>query len=156
MGMRQIGRRGLVAGLAALAGAALGKGASPSRVEAGHTSLNNPEPLHIGVINDGTNATNVETATSIVAETVVVSNTTGNGSAAVRIRQLGTLGDRGWCHRHLGVGVGRCSCDDDRLPSWSRSQGDGRKSNGWERGWAAWARIGTWNRCGRRVCHSSR
>ena len=79
-------RRGLLAGAAALAAAAVARLAGPERAEAGHTSLLNPEPLHIGVINDGTNATNVETASSITTTTVLVAN---GGTAAFRARQLG-------------------------------------------------------------------
>jgi hypothetical protein len=91
MATGQIGRRGLMAGLAALVGAGLARLARPDRIEAGHTSLSNPEPLHIGVLNDGGNAASDESASNITTATVLVGNV--NLAPVMRVRQLNPLDD---------------------------------------------------------------
>jgi hypothetical protein len=62
-----------VAGVAALVAGAVARLAGPDRVQAGHTSLNNPEPLHIGQVNNGGNPagesdSNITTATFLLAK----------------------------------------------------------------------------------------
>ncbi len=89
---RQLKRRGLIAGAAALAAAALAKLAGPERAEASHDGAGTVAAdlvFHLGVINDGTNATNSETATSLTSRTVLVANTASSDDAALRVRQLG-------------------------------------------------------------------
>ncbi len=83
-GMGPLKRRGLIAGLAALAAAGLAKLAGPERAEAGHdtTTVYNPvQVMHLGVINDGGAATNNETSTSVISPTRLVASTTDSAGA---------------------------------------------------------------------------
>jgi len=88
---RKVVRRGLLAGLAGLGAAVMMKATGSRRVEAGH---DNAAPyaaagvVHLGVINDGGNAANNESATNVTATTTVVAN---GGTAAIRGRQLSAV-----------------------------------------------------------------
>jgi hypothetical protein len=84
---RQLQRRGMLAGVAALVAGALAKTAEPSRVEAGHDTTTAPTAtnvLHLGVVNDGGNAASDESATNITTRTVLVGNVAG---PVFRVRQ---------------------------------------------------------------------
>ena len=91
VGVGILKRRGLLAGAAALAGVGLTKLAGPGQADAGHTSLNTPEPLHIGALNDGGNAANDESASTITTTTVLVGNV--NLAPVMRVRQVNPLDD---------------------------------------------------------------
>ena len=89
IGTGAVKRRGLLAGAVAIAAAAVARLTGPDRVQAGHdvgTAPTNTNVVHLGVINDGGNAANNESATSVTATTTVVAN---GGTAAIRGKQLG-------------------------------------------------------------------
>jgi len=89
---RHIMRRGVLAATAALVAAAAARLSGAERADAGHDAATAPSAtnvVHLGVINDGGNAANNETATNVTATTVVVAN---GGTAAIRGRQLGATG----------------------------------------------------------------
>jgi hypothetical protein len=70
-------RRGLMAGVAALVGAGIGKLLGASGVEAGHDLTPTYDPsnvLHLGVLNDGGHAATDETVTNIFSQTALVAN----------------------------------------------------------------------------------
>jgi hypothetical protein len=92
---KRLQRRGLMAGVAALVGAGIAKVLSAGRAEAGHdtaTAYSAANVMHLGVINDGGNAANDESATNITARTALVASTTGFQVSALRVRNLGTAG----------------------------------------------------------------
>ena len=65
-----LARRGLVAGIAALGAAALAKLSAPDKAQAGHDNVTVYDPtnvLHLGVINDGGDAANNFSTTSLTA-----------------------------------------------------------------------------------------
>jgi hypothetical protein len=82
----QLKRRGILAGVVALAAGVLGRATARPAV-AGHDTLTPANPanvLHLGAVNDGGNAAGDESATSVVTRTVLVSDTNG---PALRVRQ---------------------------------------------------------------------
>jgi hypothetical protein len=91
----ELQRRGLLAGVAALVAAGLAKVLSAERADAGHDAVTAPTAtnvLHLGVINDGGNAANDETATNVTARTALVADISGGANAALRVRNLGSGG----------------------------------------------------------------
>ena len=96
-------RRGLLAGAAALAAAGVSRLFGAGRADAGHTSLNDPEPLHIGVINDGTGASNTVTQSAITTGTVLTANIPNATNATLRVQQLSALPAGSGASRALDV-----------------------------------------------------
>jgi hypothetical protein len=87
---QRLQRRGLMAGVAALVGAGIGKVLGAGRAEAGHDGSLGYIPgtvMHLGLINDGGNAANDESATNILTETVLVASL-APGNTALRVRNL--------------------------------------------------------------------
>jgi hypothetical protein len=84
-----LGRRGILAGAAALLGAGLARLGATERAEASHTEFTaGTSVLHLGVINDGTSATDDDAHSAIASQTVLVGST-GSGTAVLKIVQLG-------------------------------------------------------------------
>ena len=96
-------RRGLLTGVAALAAAEVSRLVGTGRADAGHVSLNNPEPLHVGVVNDGTSASNSVTQSAITTWTVLTANIANIFNATLRVQQVAALPNGSGATRALDV-----------------------------------------------------
>ena len=83
---RQLKRRGLLAGAAALAGMAVGKLTGPERVEAGHSST-------VGTDFADRKALHVEQSNTTAAQTRLTRTTTATGEAALKVESTASRGN---------------------------------------------------------------